>query len=47
MSWIWLNVHKKGKTEEKYIWWFVYLPTRFDKNVLSKLFCSMKNNSDR
>ena len=30
MSWICQIVYRKGKTEEKYVWWFVDLPTRFD-----------------
>ena len=25
-------VRRKGKVEEKYVWWLVYLPTRFDFN---------------
>ena len=33
MSWIWQNVCIKIKIEEKYVWWFVYLPTHFDFNL--------------
>ena len=38
MNWIRQNVGRKGKTEEKYIWWFVYLPTRFDFVLMQKCF---------
>ena len=42
MSWIWQNVCKKGKTEEKYVWMFVYLPTRFDFYLFLMQKCFMK-----
>ena len=39
-----IYIRRKGKTEEKYVWWFGYLQTRFDfniflyaKSILSKL----------
>ena len=52
MSWIWLNVRRKSKKEQKYVWWFVYFPTRFDFNIFNaktfyQNYFSMRNNCDR
>ena len=53
MSGVWQNVHRKGKTKEKYVWLFVYLPMCFDFNLFLNAimfywnYFSMRNNYDR
>ena len=38
---------EKVKTEEKYIWWFVYLPTRFDFNLSFNVKVFYRNHFSR
>ena len=38
MSWIWLNVRRKGKMEKNYVWWFVTC-----RCILTSIFFGMQN----